>query len=71
MRRAGILTGGVVVLILLAVVCISPPAEPITLYITSHRFTNPVITMSNGLTGPPHNMGDIEQAFNGTTALNC
>ncbi len=70
MRRAGILTGGVVALILLDVVCIPPPAETITLYMTSHRFTNPLIAMSNGLTRPPQ-MGDIKQTFNGTTASNC
>ncbi|MDF0666897.1 MAG: hypothetical protein P0119_12600 [Nitrospira sp.] len=65
MRRAGILTGGVVALILLAVVCIPPPAEPIKLYMTSHRFTNPLITTSHNSTGP-HHMGDPTQAFKGT-----
>jgi hypothetical protein len=45
MRRAGILTGGVVGLMLLDVVCIPPPAETIKLYMASHRFTNSLITI--------------------------
>lgn len=67
MRRAGILTGGVVALILLALVCIPPPAEPIKLYMTSHRFTNALIIMNHDLTSL-HHMRDLTQAFNGTTA---
>lgn len=70
MRCAGILTGGVVAVILLPVVCIPPAAETITLYMTSHRSMNPLIPMSNGLTRPLH-MGDINRAFNGTITSNC
>lgn len=54
MRRAGVLTGGVVALILLDVVCITPPAVTIKLSMTSHRFMNSLITMSDGLTRPPY-----------------